>query len=150
MRQETMGFWYGSGIRLTIRKQAAPHSRQITTQHLMTQFLQAWCPTNGVKALTVIHRLTQKAQWMSLRMTQVMPSRTLASSPWSECAECYQKEPVGSWKIPKCSQQPCCPGPKSISAKYTISSHCSSMQMAQIDLWGKISYWCSIVTLGLG
>ena len=31
MRQETMGFWDGSGISWTICKQSAPRSRQITT-----------------------------------------------------------------------------------------------------------------------
>jgi len=31
-RQEMMGFWYGSGISRTIRKQSAPHSGQITTR----------------------------------------------------------------------------------------------------------------------
>jgi len=47
-----------SGISWTICKQSAPHSRQITTLHLITQLLQAecfsWCPTNNVKALKAI------------------------------------------------------------------------------------------------
>jgi len=31
MKQETMGFWDGSGISWTMYKQSAPRSRQITT-----------------------------------------------------------------------------------------------------------------------
>ena len=54
MRQEMMGF--GSSISWwLICKQSAPRSRQITTQHLITQSLQvghsSWRPTNSVKTL---------------------------------------------------------------------------------------------------
>ena len=50
-----MGFWDGSGIRWTIRKQSAPCSRQITTStrhhSSFTAGCSSWRPTSSVKAL---------------------------------------------------------------------------------------------------
>jgi len=50
-----MGFWDGSGIRWTIRKQSAPRSRQITTStrhhSSFTAGCSSWRPTSSVKAL---------------------------------------------------------------------------------------------------
>ena len=67
MTQEMTGFWGGSSISWTICKQSAPRSRQKTTQHLITQFLQARCsfqrPTNSVKALKAHVSLNTNARY---------------------------------------------------------------------------------------
>jgi len=66
MRQEMMGFWDGSGISWTIRKQSAPHTRQTTTPtpHHSHSILQAGCPSchpaNSVKAQKARHYTKQK------------------------------------------------------------------------------------------
>jgi len=56
MKQETMGFWDGSGVRWTICKQSAPCSRQITTPtpHHPIFFSMLFLTTNSVKALKAI------------------------------------------------------------------------------------------------
>jgi len=42
MRQEMMEFWDGSGINWTIRKQSAPHSRNITTPAPQHSIFTGW------------------------------------------------------------------------------------------------------------
>jgi len=50
-------------------KQSAPRSRQITTSTPRHSILQAWCPTNSVKALKVIRSIFEMHQnWWGPRI----------------------------------------------------------------------------------
>jgi len=66
MKQETMGFWDGSGVRWTICKQSAPCSRQIThTNTSSPNFLLNALPDNQQCQSTEGNEGRKNGKWLN-------------------------------------------------------------------------------------